>query len=437
MRYNEDYMKISDIKPYEKNAKKHPAKHIQQVANSIKEFGMNQPIVVDKQGVIIVGHGRYEACKLLGIEPEIKVVDLTEEQAKAYRLADNKLNESEWDMNLVIEELKGLSTEMLDLTGFDRDLIIEPDEKDDVIPENVPSRSKLGDLYELGQHRVLCGDSTQPEAVLRLMDGKKADMVFTDPPYNVAYDNDFRGTKHSKIENDNLSDIAFREFLIKSVKLLVDNCGGGCYICMSAKEMGTLKSVFEEVGGHWSNCITWVKNHFSLSMTDYQHTYEQILYGWKDGTNHYFIEERDNRNVWEDIQKIKTVFDGNYTEIQFQGFKVRLEGKVKGQVIRKKQRVDIWRHDKPMKSVEHPTMKPVALCAEAIINSSKKGDIVLDTFLGSGSTLIASEKTVRICYGMELDPKYVDVIVQRYVDYTGNENIKLNGEPIVWTKTQK
>lgn len=164
-------MQIKDIKPYEKNAKKHPQKHIEQVANSIKEFGMNQPIVVDKQGVIIVGHGRYEACKLLGIEPEIKVVDLTEEKAKAYRLADNKLNESEWDMGLVIEELKGLSTEMLDLTGFDKDLLIEPDEKDDIIPENVPARSKLGDLYELGQHRILCGDSTLKLDIARLMGG--------------------------------------------------------------------------------------------------------------------------------------------------------------------------------------------------------------------------------------------------------------------------
>jgi len=181
-----------EIRPYEKNQKKHPKKQIEQVANSIKEFGMNQPIVVDKQGIIIVGHGRYEALKLLKweIKPEyIKVVDLTEEQAKAYRLADNKLNESEWDMSLVIEELKGLSEPMLELTGFDRDLIIEPEEKDDEVPE-VPEepKSKLGDLYELGNHRVLCGDSTSLESVESLMDGKKADISFTSPPYNAGQD---------------------------------------------------------------------------------------------------------------------------------------------------------------------------------------------------------------------------------------------------------
>ena len=172
---------LSLIKPYPQNAKKHSKKQVEQIANSIKEFGMNQPIVVDKEGVIIVGHGRYEALKHLGweIKPEyIKVVDLTEEQAKSYRLADNKLNESEWDMNLVIEELKGLTEPMLELTGFDRDLIIESDEADDVVPD-VPKepQSKLGDIYELGQHRVLCGDSTDTEAVTRLMDGRKADMV--------------------------------------------------------------------------------------------------------------------------------------------------------------------------------------------------------------------------------------------------------------------
>ena len=171
-------MKISLIKPYPKNAKKHPVKQIKQVADSIKAFGFNQPLCLDKDNVIIVGHGRYEAAKLLDLKevPTI-TLDLTPEQANAYRLADNKLNESEWDMGLVIEELKLLSAPMLDLTGFDKDLLIEPDAKDDIIPENVPARSKLGDLYELGQHRVLCGDSTQQEAVSRLMDGKKADMV--------------------------------------------------------------------------------------------------------------------------------------------------------------------------------------------------------------------------------------------------------------------
>lgn len=184
-------MKLQDIisiVPYTNNAKKHDKKQISQIANSIKEFGFNQPIVVDENNVVIVGHGRLEAAKLLGLKevPTIQI-SLTKEQVSAYRLADNKLNESDWDMGLVIEELKGLSPEMLELTGFDKDLILEPDEKDDIVPENAPTRAKLGDLWALGEHMVLCGDSTDTEAVERLMEGKKADMVFTDPPYNVDY----------------------------------------------------------------------------------------------------------------------------------------------------------------------------------------------------------------------------------------------------------
>src|SRR3990167_5748028 len=178
-------MDISLIKPYTKNAKKHPKKQIEQVAASIKEFGFNQPIVVDKQGIIIVGHGRYEAAKSLNLtDVPVITLDLTEEQSNAYRLADNKLNESEWDMGLVIEELKGLSDEMFDLTGFDKDLIIEPDEKDDIIPENVEPKAKLGDLYKLGNHRVLCGDCTDESVVNRLTRGIECDISFTSPPYN-------------------------------------------------------------------------------------------------------------------------------------------------------------------------------------------------------------------------------------------------------------
>lgn len=170
---------ISKIKPYSKNAKKHTQKQIKQVAESIKRFGFVQPIVIDKNNEVVIGHCRLEAAKLLGMTevPIISVENLTEEEVKALRLADNKLNESDWDISLAIEELKGLSEEMVELTGFDKDLLIEPDEKDDLIPENVPARSKLGDLYELGSHRVLCGDSTKIEDVERLMNGKKADMV--------------------------------------------------------------------------------------------------------------------------------------------------------------------------------------------------------------------------------------------------------------------
>lgn len=227
------FVDIALLRPYSKNAKKHPKKQIEQVASSIKEFGFNQPIVADKDGVVIVGHGRLEAAKLLGLtDVPVITVDLTEEQAKAYRLADNKLNESEWDMNLVIEELKGLSDEMLELTGFDKDLIIEPEEKDDEVPE-VPEepQSKLGDLYELGTHRLLCGDSTKLEDVEKLMDGKKADMVFTDPPYNVDYKGNGKKTSDG-IMNDKMSDKAFDHFLVEAFNRIAENTKrtAGCYI---------------------------------------------------------------------------------------------------------------------------------------------------------------------------------------------------------------
>lgn len=205
-----------DIKPYNKNAKKHPKKQIEQVATSIKEFGMNQPIVVDKQGVIIVGHGRYEALQSLGMEvtPDmVKVVDLTEEQAKAYRLADNKLNESDWDMDLVIEELKDLSEPMLDLTGFDKDLIIEPNEADDEVPE-VPEepQSKLGDLYELGGHRVLCGSATSNVDVEIVTGGNGVEMIYTDPPYGMNYSGRGKNTSKS-IMNDDIDPTDFYNVL--------------------------------------------------------------------------------------------------------------------------------------------------------------------------------------------------------------------------------
>src|SRR3990167_6985144 len=387
------------ITPYKKNAKKHPDSQLKQIALSLKEYGWRQPIVVDKNDEIIVGHGRWMAYEKYpeGIkEPWIvKADDLTPEQVRGYRLMDNKTNESDWDMALAIEELKELDTLGFDieLTGFDKDLLIEPDEKDDLIPENVPAKAKLGDLYQLGSHRVLCGDSTQPEAVLRLCGGNRAQMCFTDPPYNVNYTGGAdvvlpggkRGFGNRKgIQNDNMTREAFKQFLTDVMKPIVENTDGGIYICMSSSELDSLRGAFEKANGHWQSFIMWVKNNFTLSRADYQNTYEPILYGWRNGiVNHYFTQRRDIANVWEDLSKVKTEYDGKETTITFQGFKVKLKGKIEsGQVIRKKQHTDIWRHDKPSRSELHPTQKPVALVIEAITNSSSQGDIVLDTFGG-------------------------------------------------------
>lgn len=386
--------KISEIKPYPKNAKKHPEKQIIQVANSIKEFGFNQPIVIDKEGVIIVGHGRYEASKHLGLtEVPVIVADLTDEQARAYRLADNKLNESGWEMDLVIEELKELSLPLFELTGFDRDLLLEAEPEDDEIPEvpEVP-KTKLGDIYELGKHRVICGDSTKMEDVERLMNGVMADSWITDPPYNVAYNADKKGKK--TIENDDMDDATFLQFITDASVTAISflKAGGVFYIWHADSEGFNFRTACKNAGLTIRQCLIWVKNSMVMGRQDYQWKHEPCLYGWKDGSGHLWNSDRTQTTV-----------------LNF---------------------------DKPHRNGEHPTMKPVELIAYQVTNNTKEGDLVLDTFLGSGSTLIASEKTRRVCYGVELDPKYVDVIVQRYVNYSGNENIKLNGEPLVWEKKE-
>lgn len=387
-----------NIQPYTKNAKKHPKKQIEQVANSIKEFGMNQPIVVDKQGVIIVGHGRYEALKSLGMEIKdeyIKVVDLNEEQAKAYRLADNKLNESEWDMDLVIGELKGLSEPMIDLTGFDKDLIIEPEEKDDEVPD-VPEepQSKLGDLYELGNHRVLCGDSTKLEDVERLMDGKKADMVFTDPPYGVDYDGGHaeKGKRRDKLENDDKTDM-YADSLPLAYAYTVDSAP--LYLWFADRFAKDVLNALEENDYQVRTWIIWNKNmaQFGAIGAQYKTKHEPVIYAFKKG----------KAPTW----------NGPTNE------------------------VTVWDVDRHSKNEFHPTQKPTALSERAILNHIGTEGIVLDLFLGSGATLIGANKTGRICYGMELDPKYVDVIVQRWVDYTGIEEVTKNGIVETWTKTQK
>lgn len=353
------------ITPYSLNAKKHPKKQIEQVANSIKEFGMNQPIVVDKFGVIIVGHGRYEALQSLGWEIKdeyIKVVDLTEEQAKAYRLADNKLNESDWDMELVLQELKGLSDDMFALTGFDSDLIIEADEKDDEVPE-IPEepQSQLGDLYELGNHRLLCGSATEQVDVEKVTNSNGVEMIYTDPPYGMNYSGRGKETSN-KIMNDNIDPTDFYNVLPEiQERYIWGRVENYKYLLVEPRDT-----------------IIWKKNNFGMGR-GYRGQYECCFY--------YGQFSGSDTDVWEQKK------DTDYT---------------------------------------HPTQKPVELACRAIRNS--KPESVIDVFAGSGSTLLACEKMGVKSYHIELDPKYIDVIVQRYVDYTGNEYITKNGLPITWKK---
>lgn len=415
-----EQVSLKKISPYDKNAKKHPLKQIRQVADSIQEFGFNQPIIVDSEGVIVVGHGRYEAAKALNLAtvPVLRV-NLTEEQAKAYRLADNKLNESDWDMGLVVEELKGLSLEMLDLTGFDKDLVIENDNKDDELPE-IPTKpkSKLGDVYELGSHRVLCGDSTDSESIADFMHGIYADMVFTDPPYNV----DYQGSKDKKwdrIKNDNMDDVSFEAFLTDAFSVMCKSmkAGAAAYVFHDSTTQHIFEKSLQESGLNIASQLIWNKPYIGLGMNDYRKKHEPFFYCYVRNNRAEFYGNRSQASVVEipedDTRALQWL--RKQKEIQAKGYST------------------IWNMKRePVGEYVHPTQKPVELITYAITNSSKAGDIVLDPFLGSGSTLIASEKSNRTCYGMELDPVYVDVIVQRYVDFTGTTTIVKNGKEIQW-----
>lgn len=386
-----EYLAVKDLKPYKKNAKKHPETQVEHIANSIKEFGFRQPIVVDKDNILVIGHGRLLAAQKLGIEsvPCVRADDLTEEQIKALRLADNKTNESEWDFDILSGELNDIFDIDMEQFGFEVNLADEPFEiVEDEVPEDVEARCKLGDIWQLGNHRLICGDSTCIETVDRLMNGEKADMVFTDPPWNVNYgaQQNHPSWKPRQIMNDSMSTEDFREFMHNAFKAMNNASKAGCmtYVVMSAQEWGNMMIALAENDYHWSSTIIWNKDQLVLSRKDYHTKYEPIWYGWKAGESRLCpLEDR--------------------------------------------KQCDVWDFERPKRSDEHPTMKPVPLVARAIINSSKKGNNVLDLFGGSGSTLIGCEQTGRKCFMSELDPKYCDVIIQRWENFTGKKAIKVEG----------
>ena len=366
---------IKDIKMYKNNAKKHDTTQINNVAESIKQFGFVQPIVVDKNNEIVIGHCRYEAAKKLGMKkvPCVCADDLTPEQVNALRLVDNKSNESDWDFDLLAEELPEL-----DLSAFDFDWGLPEDTTDEVTEDEAPEVdeesepiTKLGDIWQLGRHRLMCGDSTDKETVELLMDGKKADMVFTDPPYGVDYDG---------INNDSRSGL--EDLLTSAFENYKENCidGASVYCFHSDKCADIFHKVFRSFC-HFSSMIIWEKQSLVLSQGDYQSIHEPCLYGWFDNGTHRFFGDRKQTSVWQ--------FD--------------------------------------RKSVDgHTTPKPIGFICKALENSSKKNEKVLDLFGGSGSTLIACEQLNRTCYMMELDPKYCDVIIRRFENLTGEKAVLVN-----------
>ena len=393
-----EYRKVETLIPFARNPRTHSDAQVAKIAASIVEFGWTSPVLVDGSQGIIAGHGRLAAARKLGLAevPVIELSHLTPAQKRAYVIADNRLAlDAGWDEEMLAIELAELSEAGydLDLTGFDADELAdllageetttEGQTDEDAAPESSgPAVSRPGDVWICGNHRVLCGDATDADAYATLLGDEIADMVFTDPPYNVDYSNSakdkMRGTDRP-ILNDNLG-AGFYDFLLAALTPLLAHCGGGIYVAMSSSELDVLQKAFRAAGGKWSTFIIWAKHTFTLGHADYQRQFEPILYGWPEGGNRHWCGARD------------------------QG--------------------DVWNIKKPHKNDLHPTMKPVELVERAMRNSSLPGGVVLDPFGGSGTTMIAADKSGRQARLMELDPKYVDVIAQRWQDYAGAKAIR-------------
>lgn len=393
---------IDKIIPYEKNPRKNDVA-VDAVAASIKEFGFKIPILLDKSGTIIAGHTRLKAAMKLGLKevPCIYADDLNEEQVKALRLADNKTAElADWDFDLLNDELLDIIDIDMTSFGFEELLDARPDledEEDFDVDAEVPAIVKAGERYQLGNHILMCGDSTNKEDVTKLLRGGVADLLLTDPPYNVNYSG---GTKEKlTIANDDMDDSSFYQFLIDAFANAdsVMRPGAAFYIWHADSNGLTFRRACNDAGWQIRQCLIWVKNSMVLGRQDYQWKHEPCLYGWKDGASHYFVADRTETTVRED--EFEEVLD--------------------------EEKTTILRYDKPTSSKLHPTMKPVKLMGDLIYNSSRKGDNVLDLFGGSGTTLIACEETGRNCYMMEYDPHYCDVIISRWEALTGKKAIAI------------
>ncbi len=385
---------IDRLIPYARNARTHSDKQVSEIAGSIRENGFVNPVLVDRHGNIIAGHGRILGAQQVGLTevPVIVLDHLTETQVRALRIADNKIAENAgWDEGILQAELAALLVEEADLTalGFaelELKHILEKLESEagpineDGAPEPPAEPiTRLGDLWNMGEHRLLCGDSTLPQCLAEVLEGRSADLIYADFPYNVDYTGSPRTSAtgpRRPILNDNLGD-EFGAFLYRSCVAMLAVSGGAIYLSMGCSELHTLHRAFTDAGGHWSTFVIWVKNHFTLGRSDLQRKYEPILYGWKKGGPHYFCGERNLS--------------------------------------------DVWCIDKPHANDLHPTMKPVELIERAILYSSRKGDLVLDPFSGSGTTGIACHKTGRRARLIELDPGYVDASILRWQTFSGGQ----------------
>lgn len=409
-------LNISEITEYENNAKLHPREQIEQIKKSIQEFGNNDPIAIDENNVIIEGHGRFKALQELGFD-EVEVIRLShmdDEQKRAYILAHNKLTmNSGFDIELLNSELESIVNIDMEDFGFD---YYEPEsevEEDDFeVEETKEPIAKLGDIYQLGRHRLMCGDSTDPDQLAKLVDGQQIDLIVTDPPYNVAYEG---GTEEAlTIMNDSMDNESFRKFL-RDAFFAADTVlreGGAFYIWHADSEGYNFRGACSDIGWTVRQCLIWNKNTLVLGRQDYQWKHEPCLYGWKEGAAHYFVNDRSLTTIIEDVEDLNKMTKAELIEYieQMQAYSP----------------TTIINENKPTRNGLHPTMKPLKLIERLVRNSSKKGWNVLDSFNGSGSTMIVCEDLGRNYFGMELDPRYVDATIQRWEEHTGQTAVKLN-----------
>lgn len=414
-----EYRFLDELKPYENNAKLHPKEQIEQIKNSILEFGNNDPIAVDENDIIIEGHGRYEALKQLEYEdtPVIVLHGLSEEQKNAYRIVHNQLTmNTDWDIDKLKEELNTISLDMSTL-GFDDNLLEEVEEDfkeleednfdvDEAIPE-IPTTTP-GQVWELGNHRLMCGDSTKLEDVKKLVNDCKIDLLLTDPPYNINVSN----SQGMTIENDDMDKQEFIEFLTKAFKCAIEVMkeGAAFYIWYADTSSLEFNQALRNANMTVRENLIWVKNQFILGRQDYHWRHEPCLYGWKDGAAHYFINDRTQSTIFDETIDLETITEDKLREY--------VKSLLDDSTV-------LYEH-KPTINDLHPTMKPIKLMGKLIKNSSKRNDLILDLFGGSGSTLIACEQLDRCCYAMEYDPKYCDVIIKRWEELTGKKAVLLN-----------
>lgn len=407
-----EVLPLSSLIPYGQNAKKHPKYQVEQIKESIKVFGNNDPIAIDEDNVIIEGHGRYLALKSLGIDqvPVIRLRHLSEDQKRAYILAHNKITlNTDFDMEVLKQELTSIMDIDMAQFGFSVNLLASPlkgEEAPDFTTEesnDLIETMEVGSVYQLGRHRLMYGDATNPEHLNRLLEGVEVDLYLTDPPYNVAYEG--KTSEALTIKNDYMASSVFQDFLTNAFQAVDHHlkAGGAFYIWHADSERRSFSNAISAAGWLEKQSLIWVKDSFVLGRQDYQWQHEPCLYGWKPGAKHYFVCDFS----------LSTILESS------------LEQKSKAELLeiikkyQENQPTSILKVKRPKVNQEHPTMKPLALLERLVRHSSRQGDIVLDSFAGSGSTLMVCEQLNRINYSMELDPKYVYRILERFERETG------------------